>query len=237
MKTMNPRVLKNLIRKYISPFIVEDRVVLETWNSHTATHPMPGVIRADGKPAKTMTLGDHWRVGYDDTRFFETTLTVPERFGGRKTYLCIDFGGEILVRINGKIVGAVSSRENSGWVGRNEIIFPVPLQGGETLEIQLEAAVDCGGFCDHALAGETFMEYTMKTAELQLINEEAEAFYFDINCAWEVYEATEDSAVAKRLYNAIDRAAHVPDYDAGPERFYADAPKARARTIVSARML
>ncbi len=227
MHTLNPRVLKNLITKYISPFIVEDRVVIDKWTSRTAVHPAPGVIEPDGKPEKIMRLGDRWKAGYDDTRFFEATVTVPEHFAGRKVYLCIDFGGEILVRLDGKIVGAVSSRENSGWVGRNEILFPQPFAGGETLNIELEAAVDCGGFCNHALAGEKWMEYTMKTAELQLINEETEAFYFDITCAWDVKEHTSDPVTAKRLYNAIDTAAHVPDYDAGKERFYADVPKAR----------
>ncbi len=227
MHTPNKRVLKNLIRKYISPFIVEDRVVIPAWQSTTAVHPAPGVIEPDGTPAETLRLGDAWRAGYDDTRFFEAEVVVPERFAGRKCYLAIDFGGEALVSVNDRIVGAVSSRENSGWVGRDELLLPPPA-AGETLRIRLEAAVDCGGFCDRAVAGETSLKYELKKAELQLINEAAESFYFDINCAWDAMENTEDPYVAKRLYNAIDDAAHIPDYDAGAARFYADVPKAAA---------
>ena len=228
MHTYNKRVLKNLIGKYISPFIVEERLAIPEWKSRTALHPAPGVIVPDGKPPETLRLGDAWRIGYDDTRYFEATVLVPDRFGGRKCYLCIDFGGEALVRINGKIVGGVSSRMNSGWVGRNEILFPVPLKAGELLQIELEAAVDCGGFCDAALAGETSMRYELKTAELQCIHEETERFYYEIMGAWDAMEHTNDACVAARLYNAIDDAAHVPDYNAGKERFYADVPKAAA---------
>ena len=228
MRVYKPQVLKNLIRKYISPFIVEEKAVIGEWRSTAAVHPAPGVIVPDGRPAVTMRLGDYWRVGYDDTRFFEAEVTVPASFAGRRVYLCVDFGGEAIVRIGGKIVGAVSSRANSGWVGRNEVLFPQPLKAGETLAIQLEAAVDCGGFCDTAMAGGKYMTYEMKTAELQLINEDAEGLYFDLNCAFEIYERCTDPVTAKRIYNAVEKAAHIPDYDAGKERFYADAKKARA---------
>ena len=228
MRVLKPQVLKNLIQKHISPFIVEDRVVIGAWRSTTAVHPAPGVIVPDGKPETVMRLGDLWRVGYDDTRFFEADVTVPASFAGRRVYLCVDFGGEAIVRVNGKIVGAVSSRANSGWVGRNEVLFPTPPKAGETLRIQLEAAVDCGGFCDTAMAGGKYMTYEMRAAELQLINEDAEGLYFDLNCAFEVYERCTDPVTAKRVYNAVEKAAHVPDYDAGRERFYEDAKKARA---------
>ena len=227
MRVVKPRVLKNLIQKYISPFIVEDRVVIDTWKSYTGVHPAPGVIDLDGKPPVTMRLGDRWQAGYDDTRFFEADVAVPAAFAGRKVYLSFDFGGEAIVRIDGKIVGAVSSRADSGWVGRDEILFPEPLRAGQVLHVQLEAAVDCGGFCDAAMDGAESMTYTLRKAELQLINEEAEAFYYDLNCAFEVYENTCDEVTAKRIYNAVEAAAHVPDYDQGKARFYADLPKAR----------
>ena len=93
------------------------------------------------------------------------------------------------------------------------------LKAGETLHIQLESAVDCGGFCDRAQAGETHMTYEMKTAELQLINEAAEGLYYDLSCAFEIYERCTDAVTAKRIYNAIETAAHIPDYDAGQKRF------------------
>ena len=227
MLVKKPAVLKNLIHAYIPGFIVEDKVTIPEWESRTAVHPAPGVMEFDETPPTLMRLGDRWRVGYDDTRFFAAGVTVPDAFAGRKVYLCLDFGGEAIVRIDGKIVGAVSSRANSGWVGRGEILFPTPPKAGQTLHIELEAAVDCGGFCNTAMAGGKYMTYEMRTAELQLINAEAEAFYYDLSCAFEAYEQADDPVVSRRVYNAVEKAAHIPDYDQGKARFYADLPKAR----------
>lgn len=228
MHTENPRVLKNLI-KQLAPYVEEQAVEIPEWISYTGVHTAPNHIELDGKPSTVMRIGDRYDIGYDDTRYFEAEVTVPEDFAGRKVYLVVDFGGEALVRINGEIVGAVSSRENHGWVGRDVILFREPLKAGEKLAIQLENAVDCGGFCDTAMAGGTHMTYTLKTARLSLINEAAESFDFDMRCAWDVYEHTEDRYVAKRLYNAIDDAMHMADYDMGKDAFYASLPAAAER--------
>lgn len=227
MHTENPRVLKNLIFKHLAPYITEYALTIPEWITHTGRHIAPNVIEPDGVPASVTRLGDRYNIGYDDTRYFEAKITVPDCFEGRKAYLTIDFGGEALVRINGKIVGAVSSRENCGWVCRNDILFPQGLKAGEELFIQCENAVDCGGFCDQARAGAKYMTYTLNEAALRLINEEAEALYYDMTTAWDVYEQSEDRYVSRRLYNAIDNAMHLLCFDLGKENFYASVPAAR----------
>lgn len=225
MHTMNPRVLKNLIKQML-PYNTEESVAIPEWTSYTGVHVEPGKIVLDEKPAVKMKLGDHWFSGYDDTRYFEASVTVPESFGDRTVRLVIDFGGEALVRINGALVGAVSSRENSGWVGRTDIIFPVAPKGGETLNIQLEATVDSAAFCDTAMAGGSALEYTLKTASLDLINDGAESLYYDFSCAFDVYEHSEDKYVAKRLYNITDTAIHMLDFDLGKSAYYASVKSA-----------
>ena len=145
MHTENPRVQKNLI-KQLAPYVEERAVEIPEWVSWTGVHTAPNHIELDDKPKTVMRFGDRYDVGYDDTRYFEAEVTVPEDFAGRRVYLVIDFGGEALVRINGKIAGAVSSREGGGWVCRDAILFPEGLKAGETLSIQCENAVDCGSF-------------------------------------------------------------------------------------------
>lgn len=226
MHTMNPNVLKNLIRQ-MAPYNTEDSVTISEWVSYTGTHVNPGEIVLDGNEKTVMTLGDHWFAGYDDTRYFEAEVTVPETFEGRTVRLTIDFGGEALVRINGVLSGAVSSRENSGWVGRNDIIFNRDLKGGEKLFIQLEAAVDSAAFCDHSIAGESAIEYTLKEARLVLINDDAEGFYTDLTSAFDVYEHSEDMYVAKRLYNITDNAVHKLAFDLGKDAYYSSVKPAR----------
>ena len=225
MHTLNPRVLHNQI-KQIEPYAVTDRLVIGRWRSYTGMHVSPNNIVLDDKPPVTLGLGDRWNVGYDETRYFEAEITVPSNFEGKKVYLSIDFGGEALVRINGEIVGAVSSRENSGWVHRTEILFKDGVKTGEKLNIQIEGTVDCAGFCNNAMAGEEYMEYRMKKAELIAVDKLTESYWFDISTAWDAYENCEDQYVKSRLFNAMDDSVHQLDFDFGGEAFIASVPKA-----------
>lgn len=225
MHTLNPRVLHNQI-KQIEPYAVTDRLVIGRWRSYTGMHVSPNNIVLDDKPPVTLGLGDRWNVGYDETRYFEAEITVPSNFEGKKVYLSIDFGGEALVRINGEIVGAVSSRENSGWVHRTEILFKDGVKTVEKLNIQIEGTVDCAGFCNNAMAGEKYMEYRMKKAELIAVDKLTESYWFDISTAWDAYENCEDQYVKSRLFNAMDDSVHQLDFDFGGEAFIASVPKA-----------
>ena len=225
MQTINPYILNDLV-KQIEPYVVTDTFVIDEWLSHTGIHESPNNIVSDGNPPQTMHLGDRWKVGYDETRYFEADVIVPDYLAGKKVYLSIDFGGEALVRINGEIVGAVSSRENSGWVHRTEILFKDKFKGGEKLSIQVEGAVDCASFCNRAIAGEKQLEYTLKKAELVAVNEKAESYWYDISTAHEVYECCEDEYIKSRLYIAIDDSAHEINYDMGEEAFLESVDKA-----------
>ena len=225
MHTLNPRVLHNQI-KQIEPYAVTDRLVIGRWRSYTGMHVSPNNIVLDDKPPVTLGLGDRWNVGYDETRYFEAEITAPSNFEGKKVYLSIDFGGEALVRINGEIVGAVSSRENSGWVHRTEILFKDGVKTGEKLNIQIEGTVDCAGFCNNAMAGEEYMEYRMKKAELIAVDKLTESYWYDISTAWDAYENCEDQYVKSRLFNAMDDSVHQLDFDFGGEAFIASVPNA-----------
>ena len=85
MPTENPGVLKNLI-KQMKPYIIEQELVIPEWKSYTGMHVSPNNIVLDGKPAVTMSLGDHWKIGYDETRYFEASVTVPEFMEDKKLF-------------------------------------------------------------------------------------------------------------------------------------------------------
>lgn len=229
MRTINPRVLENLI-KQIEPYTVTDEFVINEWESYTGMHVSPNNIVLDGNEKTVMRLGDRWKVGYDETRYFEAEVTVPDTLAGKKVYLSIDFGGEALVRINGEIVGAVSSRENTGWVHRTEILFKEPFKGGEKLSIQIEGTVDTAGFCGDAVAGKKYKEYQMLKSALIAVDEAAESYWFDIKTALDTYTYTDDEYVKSRLYLAMDDSVHELDFDFGEEQFLKSVPAA-AKTL------
>lgn len=226
MHSINPKILEYQIR-CIEPYIVTDSFVIDEWDSYTGMHVTPNNIVLDNNPHTKMKLGDWWKVGYDETRYFEADVVIPDYLAGKKVYLTIDFGGEAIIRINGKIVGGVSSRANSGWVHRTEILFKEPFKGGEKLNIQVENGVDCGGFCDTARAGGKFMEYKMNAAQFVAVDEACEKYWFDINAAFGVFSTTEDNYVKQRLFNAADDSFHELDFDMGKEKFLASVPAAQ----------
>ena len=79
MHTLNPNVLKNQIRQ-IEPYCVTNRLEIDSWKSYTGMHVSPNNIVLDENPPIQMYLGDRWKVGYDETRYFESEITVPAEF-------------------------------------------------------------------------------------------------------------------------------------------------------------
>ncbi|MBR6772605.1 MAG: alpha-mannosidase [Clostridia bacterium] len=210
MRTPKKNVLDHLI-KQIPPYIVTDRVVLREWSAVAGKHIAPGVFEKYPGEPKTMHLGDKWTTGYDETMWYSTSVSVPEHMRNKKLYLVIDFGGEAIVRINGEIAGGVSSNMNSGWVHRDKIFFPDPLP--EVLNIEVEATVNSGGFCDTVLAGSYSTTYTLARAEIQAVDEVVESYYNDICIVSEAIKLIDDEAVRAKVYAAFDDSLHAIDFD------------------------
>ena len=223
VKTVKPSVLKNQIRQ-IKDYIITDEIDIPEWDSYTGIHTRPGEIILDDKPHEIMKVGSRWYAGYDDTRFFDSSVTVPDEFDGKKFYLFLNFGGESIVRVNGKIIGALSA--DSGWRSRNIIIFDHKAAAGEKLDISVEATVDCGLFCDKAMAGAKAEEYQIKETKLVAVDEKCESYYFDVSTAFEVFETTDDEYVKPRLYNAVYSSVHKLSFDLGQKAFLDSVEKA-----------
>ncbi len=224
MKTMSANILGNLI-KQVKGKIITESVPINEWESFTGKHYESGKFAYDNAPAEIMKPGDRWNAGYDDTRWFKASVTVPESMDGKKMYLYLDFGGEALVRIDGKIVGAVSMDE--GWVERDSILMPKGT-AGQTFNIEVEATVNCGKFCDDAMAGAKFLTYTVKYANLSAVDEETEGFWFDLITAYEATENVGDVVIRDRILTALDESLHLIDFDFDNEAFYKSVPAARA---------
>jgi len=170
-----------------------------------------------------LSLGDSWKASYDCAWIFRADLLVPPSVAGENVYLEIDFGGEALVKINGKIAGAVSS----GWVNRDSIYLG-RLAGGEKLEIKLEYAVDAGSFCDAAMDGAKNVKYELKKARLVSADEACRAYETDLNIAWEALNYIEDEYIRSKVLRAIDESIHLVDFDFEADRVRESVKKAAA---------
>lgn len=223
MHTVKPGVLQHMIKQIVR-FLYPQTLRINEWSSHTGRHISPNRFTHNDDHSQ-LQLGAYWQGGYDDVRWFETTLRVPQDFADKKVYLQLDFGGEALVRIDGRIVGAVSSMDAASWVHRDIILLPA-LQAGQTLHIELENSVCCGGFCDAAMDGAKAATMQMKTANLLTVDEKTEEYYFLVTRVYDSLSLLCDDIVRSKVYNALDDSLHLLDFDFDDETFYRSIPTA-----------
>ncbi|HZK21300.1 MAG TPA: glycoside hydrolase family 38 C-terminal domain-containing protein [Oscillospiraceae bacterium] len=225
IKTPKPSVVENLI-KQVPPYIITHEHVINSWHKKDGIHTSPNEFSMSDEKETKLSLGDFWETGYDMTSWFSSTVTVPKEMDGKKVYLQIDFGGEAIVRVNGEIIGAVSSDMNSGWVHRDILHLPNPIKGGTVYNIEIEATVNSGGFCDDAMAGAKTTVYSMKTARLIAVHELTEKYYFLLkNCADSI-NVIKDEVIKSRVYRAVDNSVHSLVFDMGKKAFLDSVPNA-----------
>ena len=213
MKTPKQGVLFDMLGQ-LNKYCIKESVNMPEWETYDGDYLGEVQHKFYPETKETLKLGDHWFARYDCARIFKTTVTLPESFKGQKIYLNLDFGGEILIRINGKIANSVSSREKSGWVGRETVnITENFLTFGEPMEIELEACVDSAGFCNDAMAGKKECEYTLKFANFAVVDEICEKFYLNCVTAWDALSCIKDEFIKESVYKVLDDSLHLVDFD------------------------
>ena len=226
MRTPKEGVLFDML-KQLNKCCESESVNIPQWVTYDGNYLGEGKHEFFPENAQIIALGDHWKARYDCARIFKAQVTLPESFKGKKIYLNLDFGGEIIIRIDGKIANSVSSREKSGWVGREKVnITENFLKFGEPMEIELEASVDSAGFCNDAMAGKKECEYTLKFASFAVCDEICEKFYLNCVTAWEALPYINDVFTRESVYKVLDDSLHLVDFDFSEEetrRSIADA--------------
>ena len=207
MKTVKPNVLEYMMRG-LKKYAISGTVDIPVWESVTGMYLGDGEYSRDPAPPEIMRLGDRWEASYDCARWFKATVKIPPVPPGQELYFEADFGGEALVKINGKITGAVSS----GWVNRDRIFLDT-FEAGETAEIEMEYTVDSGSFCDDAMDGAKSVLYTMNKARLVIADPVCEAYLFDTQIVWEALANISDEYIKARVFEALDESVHRVDFD------------------------
>ena len=223
MRTPKKAVLKDLL-KQAKKKIIRQALQINEWDFCTGMHLGGGKDECHENWQKKC-LGDTWTGYYDDSFWFRSRVTVPEHFAGGRVYLNVDFGGELVLRVNGELVGSFSSVMNNGWVHRD--VFPMfDLKAGEELDLELYGGINTAGFCDHYMAGKRSITYSMAVSQMILVDEPTQKFCTLVQTAFETMELLQDEAIIGRLYAAVDDALHMIDFDFTDEVFYASVPGA-----------
>ena len=142
MRTPKKSVIKDLLKQAKKKIIRENLPITE-WDFCTGLHLGGGKDECNNNWQKKR-LGDTWTGYYDDSFWFRSKITVPEQFANSRVFLNVDFGGELVLRINGELVGSFSSTMNDGWVHRD--VFPLQnLEAGQELNLELYGGINTAG--------------------------------------------------------------------------------------------
>ncbi len=218
MRTPKEQVILFMM-KQLEKYSVKESVSMEKWVTYDGNYFGEGKYKFTPENSTEISLGDHWKARYDCARIFKTQVTLPNSFKNEKIYLKLDFGGEILVRIDGVLANSVSSRENSGWVGRETVnITQNFLKFNEPMDIELEACIDSAAFCDAAMAGAKECEYTLKCAQFCVVDEICEKYYLNCVTAWDALQLIKDEYVRESVYKVLDDSIHMVDFDFDEEQ-------------------
>lgn len=216
MGTLNRRVLSNLIEQ-IKPYISQTVLPLNSWRVKRGRYDGGGIYTVfDGEA--DFSVGDRWTAGYDDAVIFTCEADIPTLHDGEKLYFNMNFGGEAVIKINGKTEGSVSSKEHNGWVAREDIPFPSAYYG-QRVFIEAECGICCAGFCDDAMAGAKTTYYDTVSAGIKAVNMKAEDYYFRVRSLFDSVELIDDRAAAEKLFAAVDMSVHMLRFDFSREEF------------------
>ena len=235
----------------------EDLPEWETWQGEYSGYGEYSGIEQEHTQIR---VSEHWICKDHLTRWFRRSVKIPEHFDGKPVVLLLEFGGEGLVRINGSIRSAITSYLRPSDATRTRVLVSEHARGGETLDVEIEAGMNYMEFNQFRRTGKTEIEYTIRTAQIALLDREAEACFFDLRTAFlalqqlrcpteslshsalrlvgplsEVVENSEkDSYLSHKLEDALaDALSRIP-FDFSKEEIRNSLPEAQA--VLSAKL-
>ena len=208
MHTLKKGILEDMYRQ-LPKYVVVDKLDIGEWKFRKAVFKgEEGYEFESGE--EIIKTGDRHYCTYDCAHFFNAQVVVPQSMDGKDIRARFNVGGEALVKINGKYVAGCTSRDTIP--DRADAYLGVH-SAGEVLNIEIEATVDSMCFCDEHLAGAEYQECLFGETSIFTVDEEAEAYIFDIEVAFDALNEIKDEHIYSKIYAAIDDSLHVVNYD------------------------
>ena len=202
----------------VKQMVYADKLSIPVWRSRSARYTVP-VEYTDYTPWEELPLGSVWTCDYEDSRWFEASVTVPEAFAGKHLVLELNLGGEGLVSINGKPVSSLAFYHAPNTWGpdhpiRHRTRVEVGVcQAGQVLDISVQLNMN---YKDHYKSnrfvkynGDVKTKYTMQRADLCVVDDAAECFYYD---AMNLLDAID---LLRSPANTVINKVHAPEIPGG----------------------
>lgn len=233
-----------LLKKVICP----EKITIPVWKTRTATYTVP-VQYENYSDWQEMSLGQKWSCRFDEARWFEADVTIPESFAGKRVVLELNLGGEGVVSINGQPKSSLAFYYKPGHSVLSGVIRPRTrvdvtdcAVAGEVLHISAQMNIN---YKDHyksnrfqKYSDEITASYVLGSAELCTVDAEAEGYYFDVTNlmdAANLLYTPADFAMSKlqtcKLDLQFDRMLRNMNRDAGLRQQMIDAVQASMAVI------
>ena len=252
MEFTKPQIIKNKLAE-LRLAIYDYEADLPQWSTRIGQYTEEGVyadIEPDWQP---FAIGDTWVPAFHLTRWFKRQVEIPAALDGQKVFLDINTGGEGLVRVDGKIVSGLSSYSFGSLMDRSRVLLVEKAVAGQVFDVEVEASLNYGEKNLKSLDGINEIIYKFEKAKLVVVNEEAQACWFDINTAFEAMlvlknpmsnvmnsallldeglgesleSITKDDYVYSKVVDALISAVSCLDFDMGRDTLLAGVPAAR----------
>ena len=222
MHTLKIGILKDM-HKQLQKYCILTKKEIPVWEYTKAVFKgEDGYEMLDFK--SEIKIGDYWQAPYDSANFFKASVTVPQEMDGMTVRAKLAVGGEAHVSCNGRYIAGTSTRDY--MVDRAESLIGV-CKAGDVLNFEIEATCDSMHFCDAAMDGAKYQECRFREAYIYVLDDECDAYFTDIDVAFQALEYIKDEHIKSKVYAAVDDSLHLVDYDFEPAAVRASIAEAR----------
>ena len=193
--------------------IYTDIEFMRPWKMRECVHKATGVYEYLYDGWKDLSVGGKWG-GNGLSAFFKNSVDIPARFAGKRVMLCVYFGGDSLLSLNGVPFQGMDPF-------RNSVLLLENAQGGEHFDIDVESY-----FVWHS---DEPADKKLECSFLGVADPDIEEAYWDIKAVFNALEMPAlETSLAALIRDSLKQALRFVNFDLEGEAFIAGLQKCQA---------
>ena len=193
--------------------VFTDIEFMEPWKMRECVYKAVGDYEYLYDGWKDLPVGGKWG-GNGLSAFFKNSVDIPERFAGKRVVLCVYFGGDSLLSLNGVPFQGMDPF-------RNSVLLLEDAEGGEHFDIDVESY-----FVWHS---DEPTDKKLECSFLGVADPDIEEAYWDIKAVFNALEMPSlETSLAALLRDSLKEALRFINFDLEGEAFAAGLKKCQA---------
>lgn len=202
--------LVNIKLKELKKRVFTDIEFLKPWKMRECVHKNIGEYEYLYDGWKEIDVGDNWG-GSGLSAFFKNSVSMPDRFKGKKVTLNIYFGGDSLVSLNGVPYQGMDPF-------RNSVLLTPCAEGGERYDIDVESC-----FAWHSNESS---DKRLECSFIGAVDTDIEEVYWDLKAVFNaLFMPVLDSSLSELIRAALKEAFTYVNFDLSGDEFKSELKK------------